>query len=78
MTPSHEIYHRIVWDPSLDPARFSIGIDVHADAPVEVPFEAFEPDGEIPWHRVIYFRADDAIVWDRRTTTDRLDDAAAT
>ncbi len=71
-TPSREVYHRIRWDPRLDPSEFVIGYDSHSEALEEVPFEAFVPDGEIPWHRVWYFRRGPHIVWDRRERIDLL------
>ncbi|MFP2905657.1 poly(A) polymerase [Pyxidicoccus sp. 3LFB2] len=72
-TTSREVYHRIRWDPRLDAREFSIGYDAHLDALEEMPFEAFVPDGEIPWHRVWYFKRGRQVVWDRRERLDLLD-----
>ncbi|HVG59264.1 MAG TPA: DUF504 domain-containing protein, partial [Hyalangium sp.] len=47
---SREVYHRIRWDPRLDAREFVIGYDAHSEEMEEMPFEAFVPDGEIPWH----------------------------
>ncbi|WP_224372507.1 poly(A) polymerase [Hyalangium versicolor] len=72
-TTSRELYHRIRWDPRLDAREFVIGYDAHSEEMEEMPFEAFVPDGEIPWHRVWYFRRGTEVVWDRRKRLDVLD-----
>jgi poly(A) polymerase len=72
-TTSREVYHRIRWDPRLDAREFSIGYDAHLEQLEEMPFEAFVPDGEIPWHRVWYFKRGRQVVWDRRQRIDLLD-----
>jgi len=72
-TTSREVYHRIRWDSRLDAREFVIGYDAHLEALEEMPFEAFVPDGEIPWHRVWYFKRRRQVVWDRRERTDLLD-----
>ncbi len=71
-TTSRELYHRIRWDPRLDAREFVIGYDAHSEQLEEMPFEAFVPDGEIPWHRVWYFRRGTEVVWDRRKRIDTL------
>ncbi|MEU4620684.1 poly(A) polymerase [Actinoplanes sp. NPDC023801] len=81
MRTSEEIYHRVRWDPRLDPARFVIGVNVRGgedDAePKRVPLAAFVPGGDIPWHRVLFFEADGERVWDRTTGVDRIDSSPA-
>jgi poly(A) polymerase len=69
---SREVYHRIRWDPRLDAREFVIGYDAHTEDMEEMPFEAFVPDGELPWHRVWYFRRGTEVVWDRRKRIDTL------
>jgi poly(A) polymerase len=76
MHTSREAYDRIRWDPRLDPTRFVIGYESRLPEPREVSFNAFVPDGDVPWHRVLYFREGDTIVWDRRTRVDILFDAS--
>ncbi|MFL5346255.1 MAG: poly(A) polymerase [Hyalangium sp.] len=71
-TTSREVYHRIRWDPRLDAREFVIGYDAHSEQLEEMPFEAFVPDGELPWHRVWYFRRGPEVVWDRRKRIDTL------
>ncbi|RKH27624.1 endonuclease [Corallococcus praedator] len=73
-TTSREVYHRIRWDPRLDAREFVVGYDAHREAGAleEMPFEAFVPDGEIPWHRVWYFKRGHQRVWDRKARLDLL------
>ncbi|QGV79077.1 polynucleotide adenyltransferase [Streptomyces ficellus] len=72
MHTSEEIYHRVLWDPRFDPARFVIGVRLREAGPGRVPLTGFVPGGDIPWHRVLFFEADGEVVWDRRTGLDRL------
>ncbi|RKH04027.1 poly(A) polymerase [Corallococcus carmarthensis] len=74
-TTSREVYHRIRWDPRLDAREFVVGYDAHRGAMEEMPFEAFIPDGEIPWHRVWYFKRGTQTVWDRKERIDLLSNA---
>ncbi|ABF86065.1 hypothetical protein MXAN_2322 [Myxococcus xanthus DK 1622] len=71
-TTSREVYHRIQWDPRFDPREFTIGYDAHGETREEMPFAAFVPDGEIPWHRVWYFKRGHQVVWDREQRLDLL------
>ncbi|MER6994688.1 RNA repair domain-containing protein [Streptomyces sp. NPDC000410] len=73
MRTSEEIYHRVRWDPRFDPARFVMGINQRGAAPKRMPLDAFDPGGEIPWHRVLFFEADGELVWDRSSGVDRID-----
>ncbi len=68
---SREVYDRIRWDTRFDRAEFVVGYDHHGAEPNEVAFEAFSP-GEIPWHRILYFKQAGRIVWDRRARLDLL------
>lgn len=77
MRTSEEIYHRVRWDPRFDPARFVMGINQRGAAPKRMPLDAFDPGGEIPWHRVLFFEADGEVVWDRSAGVDRIDDSRA-
>ncbi|WP_351226578.1 poly(A) polymerase [Streptomyces sp. NPDC002133] len=73
MRTSEEIYHRVRWDPRFDPARFVIGVNQRGAAPKRMMLDDFDPGGEIPWHRVLFFEADGELVWDRSTGVDRID-----
>lgn len=77
MRTSEEIYHRVRWDPRFDPARFVMGIRRRTAEPKRMPLEDFDPSGEIPWHRVLFFEADGEVVWDRTAGVDRIDATAA-
>lgn len=71
-----QVFDRIRWDEALDPAWFTIGVvDRETESGIaEVPFEAFVPDGDVPWHRLRYFRMGAYVVWDRAERVDRLSD----
>ncbi|RKH91220.1 endonuclease [Corallococcus sp. AB045] len=71
-TTSREVYHRIRWDSRHDTREFVVGYDAHRGVMEEMPFEAFVPDGEIPWHRVWYFKRGAQVVWDRKARIDLL------
>lgn len=77
-TTSREVYHRIRWDSRLDAREFVIGYDAHLEHLEEMPFEAFVPDGEIPWHRVWYFKRGQQVVWDRKQRIDLLSSLTST
>ncbi|WP_137993940.1 RNA repair domain-containing protein [Streptomyces vilmorinianum] len=74
MHTSDEIYHRVLWDPRFDPERFVMGIAERGGRPQRMDLVDFVPGGEIPWHRVVFFEVDGAVVWDRTTGVDRLDE----
>ncbi|MEU9603034.1 RNA repair domain-containing protein [Streptomyces sp. NPDC048057] len=73
MRTSEEIYHRVRWDARFDPARFVIGVAQRSADPKRMPFTSFVPGGDVPWHRVLFIEADDEVVWDRASGTDRID-----
>lgn len=77
MRTSKEVYHRIRWDPRFDPARFTVGVQTRGSGVVRVPLPSFAPGGDIPWHRVVFFEADEEVVWDRATGRDVLDSSPA-
>jgi poly(A) polymerase len=69
MPTAREVFDRICWDPRLDPAHFAIGYHerMSADGVREKPLSAWDPNGDIPWHRVAYIKARGERVWDRAT-----------
>lgn len=69
---SREAYDWIRWDPAFDPAEFVVLYDDHEERLAEVALLAFDPDGEIPWHRVRALRRKGELVWDRDGRVDRL------
>lgn len=76
MRPAETLHAQIRWDARLDERRFAIGIDVHAEAPKVVPFTAFDPHGDIPWHRIRFILFDGRPCWDRATGLDTVDTIA--
>lgn len=72
LATSRQTYHRIRWDPRLDARQFTIGYEDRSHGEQELAFLEFVPDGDIPWHRVWWFRRGDEVVWDRRRRIDRL------
>ena len=73
MRTSEQVHRQIWWDPRLDPARFTLGVDVHAAERAVVPLPDFVPGGDIPWHRVVWIAFDGALCWDRATGLDTVD-----
>ena len=69
---SREVYMRVRWDASFDETQFLIGYDDRAAGMKEIPFTEFVPDGDIPWHRVWYFRSGDVVYWDRARKVDLI------
>lgn len=67
MLPSHEIYHRIIWDKRLDPTVFIIGYQdrLSSSGIREKKLVDWDANGDIPWHRVRYIRCLNAMVWSR-------------
>lgn len=70
---SREVYDQIRWDPRLDPAAFVIGYETRDAGTQEIGLLHFDPQGEIPWHRIQYIRRGPTTVWDRRERLDLLD-----
>jgi endonuclease/exonuclease/phosphatase family metal-dependent hydrolase/2'-5' RNA ligase/uncharacterized protein (UPF0248 family) len=77
MRTSQEIYHRVRWDARFDASRFVLGVEQRGREPKRVPLPSFDPQGEIPWHRVLFFEADGQLVWDRASGLDALDASGA-
>ncbi|MBV6625868.1 MAG: DUF504 domain-containing protein [Rivularia sp. (in: Bacteria)] len=74
MATSWEIYNRIIWDSRLDSDVFIAGFEdrVSASGMREKPLAHWAADGDIPWHRICYIRAQDIIVWDREQHLDLI------
>ncbi|NUQ77231.1 MAG: DUF504 domain-containing protein [Polyangiaceae bacterium] len=69
---SREVYDQIRWDPRLDPSDFTIGYDTRDHGTQEMPLPSFDPEGEIPWHRIQFIRRGQTTVWDRHLRIDTL------
>ncbi|MDY6902270.1 MAG: poly(A) polymerase [Cyanobacteriota bacterium] len=74
MATSWEIYNRIIWDSRLDSSVFIAGFEdrVSDSGFREKPLAHWAADGDIPWHRIRYIRAQDIIVWDREQHLDLI------
>lgn len=79
MATSREAYNRIVWDTRLNPYAFAIGyLDRtserhHTTATIrEKPLTQWQPDGDIPWHRIRYIRCEANMIWHRDEQLDLL------
>ena len=77
MRTSQEIFHRVRWDARFDASRFVVGVENRGREPKRVPLPSFDPQGDIPWHRVLFFEADGQLVWDRASGVDALDASGA-
>lgn len=77
LTPSWEIYNRILWDTRLNPAVFVIGYTdrMTASGYKEKDLTEWDANGDIPWHRVQYFLCGDVRVWDREARIDLFENA---
>lgn len=67
----YEIYNRILWDDRFDITDFSVVIKDRYQDDKEVPLKIFDAN-EIPWHRVVQFKQNDIIVWDRGEKLDLI------
>ena len=39
---------------------------------LEIPLLEFIPGGDVPWHRVYYFKKGREVMWDRNTRVDKI------
>lgn len=69
---SREVYDQLRWDPRLDARSVVIGYDSRRDGMQEMALADFVPGGDIPWHRIWYFRNERERLWDREQRIDRL------
>jgi endonuclease/exonuclease/phosphatase family metal-dependent hydrolase/2'-5' RNA ligase/uncharacterized protein (UPF0248 family) len=72
LADSHAIYSRILWDDALDKQHFWIGFTdrMSASGIREKYLLDWNPEGDIPWHRVVYIRCKEIKVWDRKNRVD--------
>ena len=79
LTPSHEIYERILHDPNADNEYFVIGYLDRFVGIKEVEFNKFITlenerfyNTSIPFHRIRHFKYKGNIVWDREARVDLM------
>ena len=71
MKTSKEIYDKIIWDYRLDPDEFTLIIEDRFNNNKEISLDRFDPE-EVPWHRIICFKRNGEVVWDRINKIDDL------
>lgn len=72
MRTSEQIYHQLRWDPRFEAADYHLGVARRHGPVKEMPLLSFQPGGDVPWHRILYVRGPQGIVWDRRDGRDEL------
>ncbi|MBX2801036.1 MAG: DUF504 domain-containing protein [Myxococcales bacterium] len=78
LRPAHEVYHRLRWGGDVDLDRVQVVVLDRVRGTRVLPFVAFDPKGPIPFSRVLAFRIDDEVVWDRQARIDRVLGSGAT
>jgi uncharacterized protein (UPF0248 family) len=71
---SIDVFNRILWDEDFNENEFIIGYMDRFDGMMETPLTVFAAlNGEIPFHRVHYFKNGAGVkVWDRDTRSDMI------
>jgi len=74
---SEEVYQRLKWDHPYSIGSVFVGYTDRFVGPMEMPLGDLQPGGDIPFHRIIYFRTDeftenDGVIWDRLRRVDFL------
>lgn len=72
---SEDIFNRLRWDESSEHGEVFIGYEDRIEGPMEIVLSQFKPiseDGNIPFHRIWYFRRGDSVLWDRRRRLDNI------
>jgi poly(A) polymerase len=67
MRPIQDIYHQLRWDPRFQAGSYRLGVQTRFGPIDEQPLLSFDPSGDIPWHRILYVRGPQGVIWDRRT-----------
>eukprot|EP01115_Flamella_aegyptia_P013006 TRINITY_DN66_c0_g1_i1.p1 TRINITY_DN66_c0_g1~~TRINITY_DN66_c0_g1_i1.p1 ORF type:complete len:174 (-),score=42.99 TRINITY_DN66_c0_g1_i1:17-538(-) len=69
-----DVMKRIKWDKAYDQDEVIIGYEDRFTGIMETPFSRFDRDVTsetfIPSHRIVYFKAGNQIIWDKRDKTD--------
>ena len=72
---SREVYNRILWDPRIEQSHISVGYMDRFRGVVELPFLDQKLTRDVPWHRVVHFRYQEKVIWNR-DGVDHLDSLA--
>ena len=82
MRPVGDVVNRIMYDDSFDAEHFVVGYTDRFEGVLERAFTEFNwvsalcdvrlEELAVPHHRVVYFKYNGLLVWDRRTRTDNI------
>lgn len=72
MRTSEQLYHQIRWDSRFQAADYVLGIQIRNGPVKELPLLSFQPNKDIPWHRILFIRGPQGLVWDRASGLDQL------
>jgi poly(A) polymerase len=65
---SREAYNKIRWDDRFDASRVKVGYQDRFQGVLEIGFNDQKLSRDVPWHRIVHFRYDSQIIWDRQGT----------
>jgi hypothetical protein len=57
---------------ALDKTEWRMGYLDRFRGMLEIPLLEFIPGGDVPWHRVYYFKKGREVMWDRNTRVDKI------
>ncbi len=72
LRPAQDIYHRLRWGGDVALADVEIEIRDRRDVDQRIPFADFDPEGPIPFSRILAFRLGGRVIWDRARRIDRV------
>jgi len=77
MRTSEDVFNRIKWDTEYNSEEYKVGYEDRFVGLMECEFTLWESrdvteETFIPWHRVVYFKRGEEIVWDRRIRLDNI------
>ncbi len=62
---SEDVYGHLKWDTSFTQDDVIIGYKDRFRGMMEINYSDFTPGGDIPYHRIFYFRNAEGYMWDR-------------
>ena len=74
LEPADKIYNRIIWDDQFNVNDFSVVILDRIEGEKEIELRSLDVE-EIPMHRIITFKKNGQIVWNRKTKIDLINDS---
>lgn len=70
LRPIQDVVWRLRYDAAFDASRFVVGYEERFAGGRETPLLDFLGASEIPWHRIVYLKVGDLVVWDRKLRID--------